>query len=157
MKEYNQAFGSRPKIPRTPDVSSLGKPSDSASQGRNSQQSLGKLSQHSQGRSSLQSQGKTSQSKVPRTPDSGKRPTSRGSISGMPPPQPQYSESGPRPSSAGKSGKNGQLYVSTSYNLKKKYFFKDYGKSVFWKNEIIMCVKMFQQMDLKVAPVNLML
>lgn len=107
VKEYNQAFGSRPKIPRTPDVSSLGKgslPADSTSQGRNSQQSLGKLSQNSQGRSSLQSQGKTSQSKVPRTPDSGKRPTSRGSISGMPPPQPQYSESGPRPSSAGKSG-----------------------------------------------------
>lgn len=41
--------------------------------------------------------------------------------------------------------------------LKKLYFFKDYGKSVFWKNEIIMCVKMFQQMDLKVAPVILML
>ncbi|XP_062594283.1 lisH domain-containing protein ARMC9-like isoform X1 [Saccostrea cucullata] len=82
VKEYNQAFGSRPKIPRTPDVSSLGKNSN---QSRMSQQSQGKIS------------------KVPRTPDSGKRPTSRGSISGMPPPQPQYSESGPRPSSAGKS------------------------------------------------------
>lgn len=156
MKEYNQAFGSRPKIPRTPDVSSLGKPSDSASQGRNSQQSLGKLSQHSQGRSSLQSQGKTSQSKVPRTPDSGKRPTSRGSISGMPPPQPQYSESGPRPSSAGKSGKNGQVYVDIK-NFKAFYFLKILENQYFGKNKIIMCVKMFQQMDLKVAPVILML
>lgn len=156
MKEYNQAFGSRPKIPRTPDVSSLGKPSDSTSQGRNSQQSLGKLSQHSQGRSSLQSQGKTSQSKVPRTPDSGKRPTSRGSISGMPPPQPQYSESGPRPSSAGKSGKK-RASLCRHHKIFKIFSFKDFGKSVFLENQIIMCVKMFQQMDLKVAPVILML
>ncbi|XP_033763638.1 lisH domain-containing protein ARMC9-like isoform X2 [Pecten maximus] len=66
-KEYSQAFGSRPKIPRTPDVSG-GVP------------------------------------KVPRTPDSSKRPTSRGSISSSAPPPPQFSESGPRPSSAGKSG-----------------------------------------------------
>ncbi|KAK3586336.1 hypothetical protein CHS0354_019996 [Potamilus streckersoni] len=57
--EYSKAFGSRPKIPRTPD------------------------------------------------PKSQKRPTSRGSISSMPP-QPQFSESGPRPSSAGKSG-NGSV------------------------------------------------
>lgn len=106
VKEYNQAFGSRPKIPRTPDVSSLGKgsqPQDSPSQGKTSQQSQGKQSSQSQGRASQHSQGKLSQSKVPRTPDSSKRPTSRGSISGLPPPQPQYSESGPRPSSAGKS------------------------------------------------------
>ncbi|XP_078338791.1 lisH domain-containing protein ARMC9-like isoform X2 [Crassostrea virginica] len=106
VKEYNQAFGSRPKIPRTPDVSSLGKgsqPQDSPSLGRTSQQSQGKQSSQSQGRASQHSQGKLSQSKVPRTPDSSKRPTSRGSISGLPPPQPQYSESGPRPSSAGKS------------------------------------------------------
>ncbi|KAL5007772.1 hypothetical protein ScPMuIL_016578 [Solemya velum] len=47
--EYSQAFGSRPRIPRTPDISSL-------------------------------------------------RPSSRSAM----PPQPQYSESGPRPSSAGK-------------------------------------------------------
>ncbi|WAR15651.1 ARMC9-like protein [Mya arenaria] len=53
--EYEAAFGSRPKIPRTPDISG------------------------------------------------GKRPSSRGSISQMPP-APQFSESGPRPSSAGKSG-----------------------------------------------------
>ncbi|XP_052760262.1 lisH domain-containing protein ARMC9-like isoform X1 [Mya arenaria] len=52
--EYEAAFGSRPKIPRTPDISG------------------------------------------------GKRPSSRGSISQMPP-APQFSESGPRPSSAGKS------------------------------------------------------
>jgi hypothetical protein len=52
---YKAAFGSRPKIPRTPD------------------------------------------------PNSMKRPSSRGSISQMPP-APQFSESGPRPSSAGKSG-----------------------------------------------------
>ncbi|XP_053379152.1 lisH domain-containing protein ARMC9-like isoform X2 [Mercenaria mercenaria] len=53
--DYQAAFGSRPKIPRTPD------------------------------------------------PNSMKRPSSRGSISQMPP-APQFSESGPRPSSAGKSG-----------------------------------------------------
>ncbi|KAK3104927.1 hypothetical protein FSP39_013356 [Pinctada imbricata] len=64
-KEYHAVFGSRPKIPRTPDVSNQGR--------------------------------------VPRTPENAKRPASRGSISNMPP-QPQYSESGPRPSSAGKSG-----------------------------------------------------
>ncbi|KAK6177323.1 hypothetical protein SNE40_015447 [Patella caerulea] len=41
---------------------------------------------------------------IPRTPDSsGKRPISRGSIPRATP-QPQYSQSGPRPSSAGKSG-----------------------------------------------------
>ncbi|XP_048780647.2 lisH domain-containing protein ARMC9-like isoform X2 [Ostrea edulis] len=122
VKEYNQAFGSRPRIPRTPDVSSLGKGSQSVESVNQSRNSQGKVSQNSQGRNSQQNQGRTSQgsqgdgvsarrgsremgslSKVPRTPDSGKRPTSRGSISGMPPPQPQYSESGPRPSSAGKS------------------------------------------------------
>lgn len=53
--DYQAAFGSRPRIPRTPDPASL------------------------------------------------KRPSSRGSISTMPP-APQFSESGPRPSSAGKSG-----------------------------------------------------
>ena len=53
--EYEQAFGSRPRIPRTPD------------------------------------------------PNAVKRPSSKGSISQMPP-APQFSESGPRPSSAGKSG-----------------------------------------------------
>lgn len=53
--EYQQAFGSRPRIPRTPDPNSL------------------------------------------------KRPSSKGSITSMPP-APQFSESGPRPSSAGKSG-----------------------------------------------------
>lgn len=75
-KEYNQAFGSRPKIPRTPDVSN-GVP------------------------------------KVPRTPD--KRPTSRGSISSSAPPPPQFSESGPRPSSAGKSGsRRGSVKSSAS-------------------------------------------
>ncbi|XP_052213977.1 lisH domain-containing protein ARMC9-like isoform X2 [Dreissena polymorpha] len=52
--DYDKAFGSRPRIPRTPD------------------------------------------------PNAAKRPSSRGSISQMPP-APQFSESGPRPSSAGKS------------------------------------------------------
>lgn len=77
--EYNQAFGSRPKIPRTPDVGNLSRQN----------------------------------SKV--TPQSGKRPTSRGSIGSMPPPSPQYSESGPRPSSAGKSASiSGSRRGSTS-------------------------------------------
>lgn len=58
--DYDSAFGSRPKIPRTPD------------------------------------------------PNAVKRPTSKGSISQMPP-APQYSESGPRPSSAGKSGGGGSV------------------------------------------------
>lgn len=69
--EYKQAFGSRPKIPRTP-AGIEGSPSNPGTPN-------------------------------PRTPDGAKRPTSRGSVSSMPP-QPQYSESGPRPSSAGKSG-----------------------------------------------------
>jgi len=58
--DYQKAFGSRPKIPRTPD------------------------------------------------PNAVKRPSSRGSISQMPP-APQFSESGPRPSSAGKSGTENPL------------------------------------------------
>lgn len=61
--DYEAAFGSRPKIPRTPD------------------------------------------------PNAVKRPSSRGSISQMPP-APQFSESGPRPSSAGKSGNCGNSLVA---------------------------------------------
>lgn len=70
--EYKQAFGSKPRILRTPH-------------GR---------------------EGTPSNPGTPhlRTPDSSRRPTSRGSVGSLPP-QPQYSESGPRPSSAGKSGK----------------------------------------------------
>ncbi|XP_071147269.1 lisH domain-containing protein ARMC9-like isoform X3 [Mytilus galloprovincialis] len=71
LPEYKQAFGSKPRILRTPH-------------GR---------------------EGTPSNPGTPhlRTPDSSRRPTSRGSVGSLPP-QPQFSESGPRPSSAGKSG-----------------------------------------------------
>lgn len=74
--EYKKAFGSRPRILRTP-AGKDGTPSNPSTP-------------------------------HPRTPEGAKRPTSRGSVSSMPP-LPQYSESGPRPSSAGKSGEKQYL------------------------------------------------
>ena len=63
INEYRNAFGTKARIPRTPDLA----------------------------QSSSRSQNGAS------------RPTSRGLGSMDPPPQPQFSESGPRPSSAGKT------------------------------------------------------
>ncbi|KAH9490004.1 LisH domain-containing protein armc9 [Bulinus truncatus] len=59
--------------------------------------------------------------KIPRTPEAGSLPgrsTSHGSIKDLPP-QPQYSESGPRPSSAGKS--SAQVF---NKNVIMSYLFK---------------------------------
>ncbi|XP_041378217.1 lisH domain-containing protein ARMC9-like isoform X2 [Gigantopelta aegis] len=67
IKEYKAAFGSRPRLMRTPDISGLKRP-----------------------------------------------PSQRSSISKDPPPQPQFSESGPRPSSAGKTGSTSPRKASTS-------------------------------------------
>ncbi|XP_059167158.1 lisH domain-containing protein ARMC9-like [Physella acuta] len=58
--------------------------------------------------------------KIPRTPEAGggSRPTSVGSIK-EPPPQPQFSESGPRPSSAGKTSAPGSPRKGSSSSLGK--------------------------------------
>lgn len=70
VHEYKQAFGSKPKIPRTPD------------------------------------------------PSGGSRSSTRSSVKDIPPPQPQYSQSEPRPTSSGKSApgsprKNSQTGVGS--------------------------------------------
>ncbi|GFO05722.1 lish domain-containing protein armc9, partial [Plakobranchus ocellatus] len=78
MNEYRNAFGTKARIPRTPDPS--------------------------QGNS--RSNGNS-------------RPTSRGLGSMDPPPQPQFSESGPRPSSAGKSSASGSPRKGSSASIGK--------------------------------------
>lgn len=79
INEYRNAFGTKARIPRTPDLA----------------------------QSSSRSQNGSS------------RPTSRGLGSMDPPPQPQFSESGPRPSSAGKTSAPGSPRKNSSASMGK--------------------------------------